>query len=439
MLLSLPAQAEAAAACAASPVPLSAKTRRSSSTLQTRVQDWAQVRGKRPVEQEVRTLKQRKAGDGQAQLGVRGPNCQVKLAVVSTNAELLREVASLCALVGANVLSVPNLAHPGSWWQQATGVIVDAAALPSGLPTPGLQRRDRVAVVTSSRNATTPSDPSPHHLWQRALELGAQAVWALPADQQELAHHLGQWVLTQASKAVTVGVIGGCGGVGTSTLAAALALAGSRRQLQTVLIDADPLGGGIDLLLGGEFAQGSRWPHLAQASGLLDPQALREELPSLEQMFVLSWDRQEVSGITGEAMRAVVGAAQRGSDLVVIDLPRHRTPYADAALVGLDLCLLYVDATVRAVAAAQRIQGSLDGLVGQIQVVGRSHPHDQQPAVEQLLQALGRPLAGVIKHDPSVTQALQRGMPPGYTGKGAVAQWCSRLLDELFPTPAMAA
>ncbi len=65
-----------------------------------------------------------------------------------------------------------------------------------------------------------------------------------------------------------VAVVGGRGGAGASVLATALALTAARRDLEVTLLDLDPLGGGLDLLLGAEAAPGLRWGDLRHVTGL---------------------------------------------------------------------------------------------------------------------------------------------------------------------------
>ncbi|NUP49841.1 MAG: P-loop NTPase, partial [Catenulispora sp.] len=78
-----------------------------------------------------------------------------------------------------------------------------------------------------------------------------------------------------------VAVLSGRGGAGGSTLAAALALAGTRRGLRCTLVDLDPAGGGIDLLFGLETEPGPRWSELARwRDGRLCGRSLREALPT---------------------------------------------------------------------------------------------------------------------------------------------------------------
>ena len=61
-----------------------------------------------------------------------------------------------------------------------------------------------------------------------------------------------------APPARLVAVVGGSGGAGASTLSAALAVTALRLGVRPWLVDADPLGGGIDLALGGEDTVGLR-------------------------------------------------------------------------------------------------------------------------------------------------------------------------------------
>ena len=59
-------------------------------------------------------------------------------------------------------------------------------------------------------------------------------------------------------------------GVGTSTLAALLARELSERGLKCVLVDADLQGGGLDVLLGVENEDGSRFGEISAPLGNID-------------------------------------------------------------------------------------------------------------------------------------------------------------------------
>src|SRR5690606_25835346 len=82
--------------------------------------------------------------------------------------------------------------------------------------------------------------------------------------------------------------------------------------LRTLLVDADPLGGGLDLVLGWEQLEGLRWPALTQTDGRVDPPALVQALPRRGDLGVLSWDRGELPEVPAEAMAATTDAGGPG-------------------------------------------------------------------------------------------------------------------------------
>ena len=87
----------------------------------------------------------------------------------------------------------------------------------------------------------------------------------------------------------------------------------------------------IELALGIEHDVGDRWPKLLNASGRVSAAALRSALPSVDGLAVLSWDQSDVTVLPPETMSSVLGAAQRSSDLVVVDLPRRADPAVEEA------------------------------------------------------------------------------------------------------------
>ena len=64
-------------------------------------------------------------------------------------------------------------------------------------------------------------------------------------------------------------------GIGTSTIATLLAWSASTHGRDVVLVDFDMAGGGLDLPLGLEGADGLRWPDLTDARGVVSSGALR--------------------------------------------------------------------------------------------------------------------------------------------------------------------
>ena len=123
-------------------------------------------------------------------------------------------------------------------------------------------------------------------------------------------------------RAVVLGVLGARGGAGTSTLAA-LTADRLARLTSTVLVDLDPVGGGVDVTVGIEDADGARWPELAGARGDVPGQDVLALLPRWGSCAVLSADRTGASpeldpDVVADVLHALAGAV----GALVLDLPR---------------------------------------------------------------------------------------------------------------------
>jgi hypothetical protein len=149
---------------------------------------------------------------------------------------------------------------------------------------------------------------------------------------------------------VVVGVVGGRGGVGASTFAAALAAAAK----DSVLIDADPLSPGIDVLVGIESVPGARWSGVQLNGGHLDPALLDRGLPRWGGVRVLAAD---VAPSAEHVVQVVEAAAELWP--VIIDLPRAPGDLRDLTLTRCMLAVLVTSASVAPLAAARRLVGGL--------------------------------------------------------------------------------
>lgn len=149
----------------------------------------------------------------------------------------------------------------------------------------------------------------------------------------------------------TIGVVGGSGGIGASTFAAVLAWAAA----VAVLVDLDPVGGGLDVLLGVEQEPGARWSGLQLDGGHLDAGLLAGGLPRWAGVPVLAVDLPPPSA---EAVLQVVAAAS-GNAVAVLDLPRVGSPSRNAAATVCDVVLVLVEARVRPLAAARAVLAAL--------------------------------------------------------------------------------
>jgi secretion/DNA translocation related CpaE-like protein len=200
-----------------------------------------------------------------------------------------------------------------------------------------------------------------------------------------------------------------------------------------MLVDADPLGGGLDLLLGREDAAGLRWPDLVDTAGRMSPPALHDALPRVGELCVLSWDRGDVLTIPPDAAEAALEAGRRCSDVLVVDLPRRPDDAAVRALQAADLTLLVVPAEVRACAAASRVARAVRPHCARLSCVVRG-PAPAGLRSADLATALELPLAGVMRAEPKLASALERGDVPAASGRGPLADFCGRVLSDLDAT-----
>lgn len=273
--------------------------------------------------------------------------------------------------------------------------------------------------------------------YRRAVAVGAQDVAVLPDGEQWLIDRMAAAAEPDGTAAVTVGVVGGRGGAGASVLAASLAVTGRRGGLRTFLVDADPLGGGIDLVLGEETASGARWPELAARQGRLSGAALRAAVPSVDTLAVLACGRGDTAPIPPAAMRAVLPAAGQG-DLVVVDLPRHVDAAATEALIAADVVLAVVPAEVRATVAAHGVIADMRRHVDDVRVVVRGPaPGGLRP--ETIAESLGSTLAGWVPYDRRLAIGLEAAEPSFIAGRGPVTDFCVEFLTDLSLLPVEAA
>lgn len=346
--------------------------------------------------------------------------------IATADAALLDWLLRLSAAAGVE----PDVAYDAVGarraWAGAPLVVVGgdlAAALGATAP----PRRPGVLLVAA--------DPDDDTIFRWAVAVGAEKVGSMPAAESWLVDELADAAERRSGRGGTDGValcvIGGRGGAGASTLAAALSLTGARRGLRTMLVDADPLGGGLDLVVGGESAAGIRWPELASARGRLRSAALREVLPRVDGLTLLSCDRGDSLTLDPTAVRSVLAAGQRAHDLVVVDLPRRIDPAAEEALARCLAVLLLVPAEVRAASSASRVAAELGALGARTEVVVRGPAPSGLPA-EAVADALGLPLLAEMRAQPGLPKTLERGEPPGRSGRGPLARLCHKVLDALL-------
>jgi secretion/DNA translocation related CpaE-like protein len=342
--------------------------------------------------------------------------------VVSTDEELLDDLLRLLAAAGAE----PELATGGPALRRAhrdaplvlLGADVLAAPAVRALP-----RRSGVVVVSSG--------DLPAEEWAAAVEVGAERVAVLPADEAWLLSRSATAVRAPVERGWVVAVGSSCGGAGASTVAAALALAAAPGVL---LVDADPWGGGLDLLLGAERAEGLRWPELTGLRGRVAGGALVAALPEVGGVHVLAAAHSAPLAIPEAALTAVVEAGRAAGLSVVVDLPRPGPAGGDgpaaAVLAEADLAVLLVPARLRAATAARLLVSAEGG--------GAAAPWAAAQLVvravagglsrDEVADVVGRPVLAELPHDRSAVPRGERGEPPVVAPRSPLGGVVRRLL-----------
>jgi secretion/DNA translocation related CpaE-like protein len=338
--------------------------------------------------------------------------------------DLLDDLLRVAAAAGCELERVPDAGAIRARWTRAPLVVLDEKAA-TDCEHLGLPRRSGVVLIAQG----TP----PPVLFERGVGIGAERVIGLPDAEPWLAGALADAMEGPVADGGRVlAVLGGRGGAGASIFAAAVGFAALRDGRRALLVDCDPLAGGLDLVLGAESESGLRWPELKLSGGRVATSSLHSALPGKERgtarLTVLSCDRAS-SALDVQAVSTVVTSARRSGEVVVCDLPRHRSEPSRAVLDRADLTVLVVPAEVRACAAARRVVTQLldEGAHAQVLVRG---PAPGGLRADEVAQAVGLPLLTGMRSEPGLAATLERGQPPSRS-KGPLAAAAEATLDVL--------
>lgn len=329
---------------------------------------------------------------------VSGATGSAGVLAVLADPDLRAELDRVAAAAGVRVVHAGD-ASPVSrkTWAAAAAVVLDArAAARCGRSV--LPRRDHVTVLTAA-------EPDPA-TWAAAVGVGAAHVLRLPGQEAELVGALADAAESSrddGSRGHAVAVIGGCGGAGASSLAVALARAAG----DALLVDLDPWGGGLDLLLGSETTPGLRWPDLALQGGRLNWSAVRDALPCHRGVSVLSGTRRGYE-LEPAPVHAVIDAGRRGSVSVICDLPRRFSDATQAALSAADLVVVVTRCDVRACAATGALAPVVASVNPNVGLVVRG-PSPGGLRAAEIADLAGLPLLAAVRAQPQLAEQADRG------------------------------
>lgn len=338
--------------------------------------------------------------------------------VITRDASLLDEVLRLAAAAGVTPRVCRGATEALAAWSAAPLVLLGAdVAREMAALRPG--RRDAAHVVATG--------PVRDDLFALALAVGAESVAELPRSEAWLVE-----VLTDAgdrapSLGRVVAVVGGSGGAGATTFACALGQVGARRG-SAILVDLDPLGPGLDRVLGLEQRDGVRWDALQQTTGRLSARSLHDAVPRRDGLGVLTWPPGPNGSAQPFAVREALSAAGRGHDLVVVDLPRSTDALVVEVVARCDLLLVVTLPTVSGVAAAGRLAARLRGATP-TRLVVRGHGVPTRE-IERVTLV---PLAVDMPGQRGIAESLDLGLGPIRSRRGPLGRAAEEVLASLVP------
>ncbi len=296
--------------------------------------------------------------------------------------------------------------RPRAGWASAAGLVLDlaaATAMAEAARSGGLPRREGVAIVAAEAGMAELT---------AAVEVGAAQVFVLPAQVRDLARFLAAREPDDGARSRVLAVVGGHGGAGASVLAAAVAITAPGRGITALAVDADPWGGGLDLLLGCADAPGLRWGDLALRGGHVPSDALVAALPGRPGALAVLAAGGAVDGpppeIPVEGLLAVIDAGRRSVGVTVVDQPRRDDPATSACLEVADVVVVVAGATVRGCAAARSVADGVAGRARQVGLVVRG-PAPGGLSSRDVERAVGVPLLASMRPQPRLDEQLDGG------------------------------
>ena len=350
--------------------------------------------------------------------------------LVTADSLLLDELLAMAAAAGVEVVVADTTVSALPRWSASSLIVVAEDLLPD-LVDAGMPRRDGVVVVARAFDA---EDAPEALLWRHAVALGAAEVVEVPEGRARLVELLGDTVNGPLTSGPVISVVSGRGGAGASTLACALALAAE----ECLLVDADPLGGGVDLRLGAEDERGLRWPELGATRGRVSPLALRDALPRYTSPSGTTWparrrpgsvsfvaaSRDGATPIPIDCLSSVLEAGCRGFPLTVIDCPRHLDDATRYAWGRSRVAIVVVPDDVPGVVASSVLLDAIRSCVADIRVVVR-RTRDSLLSEADIGRSLGHAVLGCMPHD----RAIARGEPVIDAGQ-ALRRFAQQVLAE---------
>lgn len=350
--------------------------------------------------------------------------------LITADPLLLDDVIRLATAAGIDMTVHHD--STASAWATAPMVLVGDDVLASAAQR-ALPRRDSVIVVRRQGGLGDdstqpdrgglavppgPTDATPAETWRGAVAIGAEHVAVLPEANRWVVDRLSQVHDDATRGGPVISCVPAVGGAGASTLSALLA-----REARGLLVDIDPFGAAIPV------DGGVRWPDLADTRGRIPPASLRNALPSVHGVHVLTGTPDERFTIHHDALGSVLEAGSRGFACTVVDTPRNDGDASRIAWSRSDVAVVVLGPHPSSAARAPALIDAVREVCVHVWVAARTAPRDLGSWALAAAQQWQVPLLPTLRYD----RGLAQGEHPFFSPRATARRNARRILDELAP------
>ena len=220
-------------------------------------------------------------------------------------------------------------------------------------------------------------------------------------------------------------VVGARGGVGSSSIATAIAwMMAQEHRKQVALVDLDLHFGTISLSLDLEPGNGLR--SALENADRIDSLFVASALVNVtENLFVLGGEEpmDQAFNLEPEALDLLIGELRRIFDVIIIDLPRHLLPQAMGTVIASDRIVVVSDLSLAGLRDVVRIRTGLQRMSPDLKTITVVNRAGLEKASELSRPDFERGLDGkidfLLPEDPKAAKATLNGKPLVNALKGA--------------------
>lgn len=242
---------------------------------------------------------------------------------------------------------------------------------------------------------------------------------------------------------ICIGFVSGKGGTGKTSLVAGIAAALAEAGKRTLCVDCDTGFRGLDLAMG--LTEQSLMDFADVAAGRCTLEEAVTEHPARRGLFLLNAPARGGEPVTRTEMKTLAAHIRNHFDFCLMDAPPGMGDGFGLVTGASNRILLVAEMNPLSVRDAQRVVMELEAfpsgdvrlIVNRVRLAPFRRP---EATIDDIMDSVGLPLAGLVPEDDAVSRALCRGTPVTLLKPdGAAARACRniarRISGERVPLP----